>query len=438
MRFLSKAMMTASTFLIAAALLAAQGPSAGPAETATATPLPGSPTAVEAPPDHESDLYDQGTIALDASQWENALYDLGTKALDASQWEKALQAFDQVIQAHGPHADGALYWKAYALNKLSRREDALAALATLEKSYAQSRWNNDAKELEVEIRQSMGQTVSPENVSNEDLKLIAINGLMNSDPERAVPLLEKVLQGNQSPKLKERALFVLAQSSSPQARAIISSIARGQSDKALQRKALEDLALFGGKESRAELAEIYAASDDIEVKRAILRGFMISGEKDRILTAAKTEKNPEMRHEAVRQLGVMGAGDDLWQLYQIESSQDIKREIIRALFVGGQADRLTALAQTEKDAELRREAIRSLGLVGSRTADTLTSLYEKEKSVDIRKEIMNAFFLQGNAKALVNIARGEKDPELRKTAVEKLSLMNSKDATDFMLEILNK
>ena len=209
-----------------------------------ATPRAPSATAAEAPPDHESDLYDQGT-----------------KALDASQWEKALATFDQVIQMHGPHADGALYWKAYALNKLERREDALTVLATLEKSYAQSRWNNDAKALEVEIRQSMGQTVSPDNVSNEDLKLIAINGLMNSDPERAFPLLEKVLQGNQSPRVKERALFVLAQSGSPKARSIISSIARGQGDRALQRKALQDLALFGGKESKAELAEIYAGSD---------------------------------------------------------------------------------------------------------------------------------------------------------------------------------
>jgi len=87
---------------------------------------------------------------------------------------------------------------------------------------------------------------------------------------------------------------------------------------------------------------------------------------------------------------------------------------------------------------MRREAIRSLGLLGSGTADKLTSLYQNEKSVDIRKEIMNAFFIQGNAKALVNLARNEKDPKLRKTAVEKLSVMNSKESTDFMMEILNK
>jgi tetratricopeptide (TPR) repeat protein len=415
---------------MAAALLIAQEPFAQPAEAALPAPLAVSAPASEPPaPDRESDLYNQATKDLDANQWENAL-----------------TGFDQVVQMRGPHADGALYWKAYALNKLGRREDALAALSTLQKSYAQSHWNNDAKALEVEIRQSMGEAVSPDNVStgspdnvsNEDLKLIAINGLMNSDPDRAVPLLEKVLQSNQPPKVKERALFVLSQSGSPKARAIISSIARGQGDRTLQRKALEDLALFGGKESKAELASIYASSDDVEVKKSILRGFMISGEKDRVLAAAKTEKNPELRREAVRQLGVMGAGDELWQLYQTESSPDTKREIIRALFVGGQVDRVYNLAQNEKDDQMRREAIRSLGLLGSGTADKLTSLYQNEKSVDIRKEIMNAFFIQGNAKALVNLARNEKDPKLRKTAVEKLSVMNSKESTDFMMEILNK
>jgi HEAT repeat protein len=196
--------------------------------------------------------------------------------------------------------------------------------------------------------------------------------------------------------------------------------------------------MFGGKEGREELAQIYASSDDVEVKKSILRGFMVSGEKDRLLAAATSEKNPELRREAVRQLGVMGGGDELWQLYQNEHGQDIKREIIRSLFVGGQVGRLAELAQTEKDDQLRGEAIRSLGLLGPRTADPLTSLYQNEKRVDIRKEIMNAFFLQGNTKALINIARTEKDLALRKTAVEKLSLMNSKDSADFMMEILNK
>jgi HEAT repeat protein len=366
------------------------------------------------------------------------LYEQGTQALNSSQWKEALAAFDQVVPLHGPHVDAALYWKAYALNRLGRRGDALAVIATLRASYAQSHWIKDAMALEVEIRQAMGEAVSPENVSDEEIKLIALNGLMNSDPERAVPMLQKILQGDQPERVKDHALFVLARSGSPKARAVILAIARGQGDRKLQRKALDDVAMFGGKEGREELAQIYATSDDIEVKKSILRGFMVSGERDRVLTAAKSEKNPELRREAVRQLGVMGAGDELWQLYQNEPSQDIKREIIRSLFVGGQVDRLLGVAQNEKDDELRREAIRSLGLLGPRTADPLTALYQNEKSIDIRKEIMNAFFLQGNTKALINLARTEKDPVLRKTAVQKLSLMNSKESADFMMEILNK
>jgi hypothetical protein len=38
----------------------------------------------------------------------------------------------------------------------------------------------------------------------------------------------------------------------------------------------------------------------------------------------------------------------------------------------------------------------------------------------------------------VAIARAEKDPELKKTAVQKLSLMNSKEGTDYLMELLQK
>jgi hypothetical protein len=113
----------------------------------------------------------------------------------------------------GNRADGALYWKAYALGKQGKRDDGLAAIAELRKSYANSRWLDDAKALELELRQASGQTVSPESESDEELKLMAINGLMQSDPERAMPLLEKQLQGSGSPRVKRNALFVLAQSS---------------------------------------------------------------------------------------------------------------------------------------------------------------------------------------------------------------------------------
>ena len=73
----------------------------------------------------------------------------------------------------------------------------------MRKAYANSRWQDDAKALEIEVRQASGEKVNPNAEPDEDLKLMALNGLMNSDPERAIPMIEKVLQGSQSPKLKE-------------------------------------------------------------------------------------------------------------------------------------------------------------------------------------------------------------------------------------------
>ena len=60
--------------------------------------------------------------------------------------------------------------------------------------------------------------------------------------------------------MKERALFVLAQSGSAQARQMVAEIARGKSNPGLQEKAIKYLGLFGGDQSRQALAEIYARS----------------------------------------------------------------------------------------------------------------------------------------------------------------------------------
>lgn len=372
---------------------------------------------------------------------DEELYQRATQLLDEGRWERAVAAFDQVAKRAGTRADGALYWEAYASNKQGQLEAAKAALETLRKNYANSRWLNDAKALEVEIRQNSSQPVRPENQADDDLKLLALNSLMNSDPESAVPILEKFVQGNNSPKLKQRALFVLAQSRSAKAREVLVQMARGKSNPDLQLKALEYLGQFGSKESRQALADIYASSTDMVAKRRILRTFMVAGERDRLVAAAKSESAPELRQEAIRQLGVMGAREEIWQLYQAESSPEVKQQILQSLFVSGSVDKMGELARNEKDPKLRRTAIRNLGIMGGRqssTAEILVSLYAAESDHDVRKEVINALFIQHNAKALVVIARKETDPELKKEIVSKLSIMKSPEAIEFMMEILNK
>jgi hypothetical protein len=39
---------------------------------------------------------------------------------------------------------------------------------------------------------------------------------------------------------------------------------------------------------------------------------------------------------------------------------------------------------------------------------------------------------------MISLARSENDPQMKRKIVEKLAIMDSKEAKDYMLEILNK
>jgi hypothetical protein len=66
------------------------------------------------------------------------------------------------------------------------------------------------------------------------------------------------------------------------------------------------------------------------------------------------------------------------------------------------------------------------------------ALYSKSSDEESKKAITDALFVAGDAHDLVAMARSEKDPATRKNIVGKLAIMHSKEATDYMLEILNK
>jgi len=370
---------------------------------------------------------------------ESELYEQAYDAMTDSRWDRAVAGFSRVAGLKGSRIEAALYWKAYSQNRLGQRAEALTTIAELAKGYPNSSYVKQARALEAEVRRDAGQPVRPQDQADEDLKLLAIQGLQQADPGQAVPMLEKLLQGTASPRVKERALFVLAQSDSPRAREVLKNYAKGSATPELQSRAIQYLGIHGGSESRAALGEIYAGSSDVDVKRRILHAFMVAGEKERLWKAAQAEQNSELRAEAVRQLGVMGAHEELWQLYLKESSVDVKKQVIRAMFVGGNADRMIDLAKSEKNPELRHEAVRSLGLMGSKkTGDALVQIYGTDRDPEIRKTVINALFLQDNATALVTLARKEDDINLKKEIVQKLALMHSKAATDYMVELLGK
>ena len=379
--------------------------------------------------------------ALDTEQRRINTYRSGTDSVDEGRYERAIKDFDQLIEVKWTRNDGVYYWKAYALNKLGKRDEAQAALAEIPKQFPQSRWINDAKALQVEIQQSAGRPVSPDSIDDQDLKLVAINALMNSEPERAVPLLEKVLNDPKNNlNLKSKSLFVLAQSRSDKAREIVAAYAKSGPNPDLQIRAIGYLGTARSKDSQQILADIYAANNDVAVRRAVLRSMATSRDSAHLFNAAKTESNVDLRREAIRSLGNMQAASELAQLYASESNNELKDSILMSLSNSRGTEKLMEIAKTEKNAELRGDAIRYLGNTrGDKSGDALALLYSTESDKSVKAQIIRTLGTSGAGKQLVDVTRGEKDPELKKEGIQWLGQMrNSKEATDYLMELISK
>jgi hypothetical protein len=89
------------------------------------------------------------------------------------------------------------------------------------------------------------------------------------------------------------------------------------------------------------------------------------------------------------------------------------------------------------DPNLQELAIRDCGVYqGKRLDDALAEAYGASSDVKIKRAVISAFFTSGDDTRLVDLARQEKDLQLKRTIVSQLALMQGKAATDYMMELL--
>lgn len=381
------------------------------------------------------------TLFAEDDTHEDQLYSDATRAINEGRWSEAEPLLDQVVSQHGRRSDAALYWKAYVKNRESRPSDALEVCANLRQNYPQSSWLKDCSALEIEIRDKSGSPVQPQAEQDEELKLLALSSIMQGDNANALTILQQILEGQHSERLKERALFVLAQDQSKPARDLLGQIVRGEKDPQLQIKAIRLLAAAQGSGSAEILDSIYTKSGDHSVKKAVLDSYLVMNTPEKLVQAAQHESDPELARHAVSELGAMGAVSQLSEIYKATSSKELRSAIINAYVAAGSngAQALNAIAASEQDPELRRRAIRNMGAAGSPAAiPVLLAIYSKSSDEESKKAVADALFVAGDVHDLVALARNEKDAEAKKNIVGKLAVMHSKEATDYMLEILNK
>jgi HEAT repeat protein len=388
------------------------------------------------------DFHLQGPVIVGGGGDERGSYNSGLNALQRREYDRAIQQFDRVISQKGTHADAATYWKAFSQTRLVRTDDALATLAALRRDYPQSRYLGDAKVLEADIRRLAGQGMDPQTLeANDEIKLIAINGIANTDPDRAIPLLEGVLSGANTLANKRRALFVLALTNDPRAHQILLRYAKGAGSPELQSEAIRNLVSRRDKQTTdAELREIYEAAQDPAVRRSIIDAYGAAGDKAALLDVVRNKaEKTDIKRSAISRLSGLATPAELWSLYQVEAEPDVRAQMINVFASMNAVKELADIARTDKEPRVRLRALRMLGSQKTdATGQILVDLYAANEARDARRSIIAALGSQNNADGLVAIARKEANLDLKREIVSALSSMASRNkvAADYLMEMI--
>ena len=255
--------------------------------------------------------------------------------------------------------------------------------------------------------------------ASDELKLAAVEALITAPDDKALPLVQKVLAGNNSDEIKEAALFILSQIDMPEAQSTLLKFANEESGE-LRLEAIRMIGIGGG-EGLSNLQGIYDAGDT-EAREAVLEAFMIAGDKQSVFAIAQKAEGDDFE-EAVEMLAVMGAQDELRQL---RSSRGTSEALIEACAISGDFECLSELAADSSNIELQTEAVEAMGIIGGDRVDAaLVEIYKNAESEEIREAARDGMMISGNDTGLLELYRASNDSAEKKELLQYLVMTGS-------------
>ncbi len=261
----------------------------------------------------------------------------------------------------------------------------------------------------------------------EQLKIAAIEALIAAPVDRALPLVNKVLAGNHSVELKERALFILSQINADAAQKTLLDFARNTEGE-LQYEAIRMIGISGNSDSLTTLRSIYE-NGNADAREAVLEAFMIAGNKQAVFDIAVAAEGDDFE-EAVEMLAVMGARDELRQL---RSTKGTSEALIEACAISGDFECVREQSLDDSDPDLQAEAIEAMGIIGGEEVNaTLVQIYRDAKTDDIREAALDGMMISGNNAGLLELYRSSNDSALKRELLEYLVMTGSDEIWDII------
>jgi tetratricopeptide (TPR) repeat protein len=485
--------MTMKTLLTVAAIISSAGfgvgktPASRPSSNLSVAPIVFASADTQLSDEFAS--LDQQANPLPPEPWAKAdpadsLYRLAREALSRGDYKRAAEIFHSIPERYpqSAYAGQAMYYEAFSLyrsggdDELSAARDRLNQLKQKYPSVATGdrttlmtrvcgelakRGDEACTMLIDSAANRTGTRTAPgagavrscpsEDDPNDD-RIEALNALLQMDAERAMPILKQVLARRDacSAVLRRKAVFLVSQKQTPETANILMDLVRNDPDQEVREQAVFWLSQVPG--STGLLEQILKGNADQDIKEKAL--FSISQQNDpraqQILRdfAARESEDSDLRESAIFQLGQRRSTENtefLRALYSRVTNEDLKDKIMFSLSqqrgVGNEQWLMNIVVNPKEDVELRKKALFSASQAGVATSE-FVSLYNRLTDSELKDHMIFVLSQRPRDPAamdkMFDIAKNEKDPDLRKKAIFWLGQSRDPRAQQFLIDLINK
>jgi len=463
--------------------------------------LQGAPLALAFAGDDWDELEEPRFDAANRVQGDAAdsVYGAARQALNSNQYSRAATLFRSIRTKYprSAYVPNTYYWEAFALYRTGSEENlrtARAALQTQARSYPKATTRRDAEALLRRIEGSLaqlgdedataatiaaaqppqppqpGQPVQPAIAAmpprarssddrcdddDDDIRIAALNAVLQMDADRAVPLLKTVLarRDEGSACLRRKAVFLVSQKRSDETSRILLDAVRRDPDKEVREQAVFWLSQVPGDETVAALDSILQdpkTDPEIQEKAIFALSQHQSPRAAQILRAyaERRDRPSELREKAIFWLGQRRSDENaqfLKDLYRKLDDDDLKEKVIFSISQMGTADNyrwLMDIALDQKEnIELRKKALFWAGQGRNVDINDLVKLYDTMNDREMKEQLIFVYSQRREDAALDKLfAIGKSDPdrELRKKAIFWVGQSRSPRAAQYLQDLINQ
>jgi HEAT repeat protein len=332
--------------------------------------------------------------------------------------------------------------------------------------YSAAKTLSDSKELMIRLNSqlasqgdaaaaaSIAQQVADPCGPDQEVRVAALQSLLNMNAERAIPILQQVLENKDacSAELRQQAVFMIGQKMGDEAVDILLDLAHRNPDPdpAVVEQAVFWLSRVDSEEALEALDEILQESREPEIQEAAL--FAISQHQSdrstRILRSylERTDLSGELRENAIFWASQGPGGVDyVRSIWDRLDDPDLRANVLHAVAREGRdEDRqwLVGLAMDpNEDMEVRQNALFWAGQTGGFTMQELRELFSGFSDPEMKEHVVFVASQRSDKEAvdfLMEIAEDKENGDLRENAIFWLGQSDDPRVPEFLLRIIGR